>query len=144
MADIAVADTANNANGPVPMETTIDSATDLTRPPNAPATFMLGRRPVVNELAVKQQYLGEMCHICRHCRAKHFMHEKHTGQTSTNAASFSLCCMQGAVQLPSLKPTPQRLGDLLAKRRPKGAKLLKDIRSYNGAFQMASSGDVAS
>ena len=133
-------DTSPDQATDVIMDTSSDQATDLSRPINAPTTFMLARKPVLDELAVKENYLGRMQHKCRDCNALHFMHEAHVGRTKTNAATFSQCCMRGTVQLPPLKPTPRVLGDLLARRRPGCVKFLHDIRSYNCAFQMASSG----
>ena len=112
------------------------------RPADAPASFMKGRSPIVDERAVKEHSLGSMCHKCSCCNAKHFMHERHIGSTVTGTATFSQCCRHGKIKLPALRPTPPVLSALLCKRRAEGVQFLQQIRSYNGAFQMASSGKL--
>ena len=70
------------------------------------------------------------------------MHESHAGKAKDDEASFGQCCQHGKVVLPALKPTPPVLRSLICKQRPGFHAFLKNIRSYNCAFQMASSGEM--
>ena len=111
-------------------------------PANAPAKYRLGRQHIVNETQVKPHYLGPMHYTCQSCQALHFMHETHDGKAKADQATFSQCCQHGKVVLPALKPTPPVLKSLICKQRPGFSPFLKNIRSYNCAFQMASSGEM--
>ena len=114
----------------------------VARPANAPANYRLGRQQIVDEQQVKAHDLGPMHYKCRCCQALHFMHEWHDGKAKFQQASCSHCCQHGKVVLPALKPTPPVLRSLICKQRPGFFAFLKNIRSYNCAFQMASSGEV--
>lgn len=53
---------------------------------------------------------------------------------------FSLCCMQGKVQLPLLKHPPQIIYDLLKKKHNRSNHFLENIRGYNMMYSFTSMG----
>ena len=53
---------------------------------------------------------------------------------------FSLCCMQGKVQLPLLRDPPETLRALMQNQDDKSNHFMKNIRSYNMMFSFTSMG----
>ena len=73
--------------------------------------------------------IGPMDRCCRFCRALNFKNE-----------SPGLCCANGKVKLPELRPPPEPLLSLVSGTTPTSRKFLDNIRRYNSCFQMTSFG----
>lgn len=69
-----------------------------------------------------------------------FSHERLKKDIRALHPMFSLCCMQGKVQLPLLKQPPQLLKDLLFNQSPFSPNFLRNIRAYNMMFSFTSMG----
>ncbi|KAG0306186.1 hypothetical protein BGZ99_001828, partial [Dissophora globulifera] len=54
-----------------------------------------------------RHYLGPMIQ-CKYCNAKVWMQERTSGAPKRDPR-FSICCSQGKVELPPIKPTPMLL-----------------------------------
>jgi hypothetical protein len=80
--------------------------------------------------------LGVMDEACMHCGAMHWKVERASGSPGL----YSVCCQRGSVDLPHIQDPPPPL-----KRLMQLPAFRNQLRSYNAAFQMAtSSADVAS
>ena len=75
-----------------------------------------------------------MQEVCPHCQAQLWRGEL------TTQGGVSLCCGRGQVSLPPLQEPPQPLADLLSGTTPAARSFLQNIRLYNSALQLASSG----
>ena len=88
---------------------------------------ILEGRELVSDLAETKNAIGEMSHVCTHCRALKFK-----GETP------GICCSGGKVQLESFKPPPNPLYDLLMGTGTDSGLMLDYARSFNNAVAMAS------
>jgi hypothetical protein len=88
----------------------------------------------LNETEVDEYYIGPMNNICSFCNSKNFAKEKPPDGKYTN------CCHKGRVALPSLKPLPPLIKDLLTDSDPESQNFIKSIRNYNSALAFASIG----
>ena len=78
---------------------------------------------------------------CEHCGAKFWKEEKTGKNKRTKTVQFSLCCNNGRVKLPLLKPAPRFLERLLSTSKDQNAmNFHKHIRKYNAMFTMTSIG----
>ena len=71
--------------------------------------------------------IGEMDSECQHCHALLFPGE-----------NFSLCCMNGKVQLPAEPPLPENVLNLYQAGNENSRLFRKNIRLYNNHFSFAS------
>lgn len=83
----------------------------------------------------RRHNVGAMDSICQHCNAKLWGAEVAKGPGTTS----SLCCIKGKVKLPVRAAPPQPLRALLEQTHRKAKTFMSNIRSYNSAFQLASS-----
>jgi len=72
--------------------------------------------------------------ICLDCNSKNFAKEK------PSDGKYIHCCHKGRVSLPSLKPLPPFIKDLLTDSNPESKNFIKSIRNYNSALAFASIG----
>jgi len=77
--------------------------------------------------------------ICSHCHALHFDCEKLTSSW-VNHPKFSMCCLQGQIQLPSLQPLTGILHNYLTGDDYSSKEFCNNIWQYNVAFAMTSVG----
>jgi len=77
--------------------------------------------------------------ICSHCHALHFDCEKLTS-SRVNYPKFSICCLQGQIQLPPLQPLTRILHNYLTGNDYPSREFRNNIRQYNAAFAMTSVG----
>lgn len=73
--------------------------------------------------------IGKMENVCVHCGAFKFKNE-----------TPGMCCANGKVTLPPLRPPIEPLLSLLKCETPDSKHFLKNIRKYNSSFQMTSFG----
>lgn len=79
--------------------------------------------------------------ICVSCGALHWYEERTEKSRRPKHPKFSMCCMEGRVQLPLLKQPPTLLNDLLDYHGSSNAKhFRRNIRTYNAAFAFTSMG----
>ncbi|CAN6968699.1 unnamed protein product, partial [Brassica oleracea var. botrytis] len=103
---------------------------------------------VVNYTAKKKQDLkeneylddGDPDYKCSHCGAIMWYGERLNKRRNAKNPTFSLCCMQGQVQLPLLKEPPTILKKLLEGDDPRSRHFQKHIRPYNMVFSFTSLG----
>ncbi|XP_043468040.1 uncharacterized protein LOC122502180 [Leptopilina heterotoma] len=73
--------------------------------------------------------IGNMDNVCNHCRALRWTNE-----------SKGICCSSRKISLPPILEAPEPLRSLLDGHHYKSKSFLRNIRSYNSAFQMTSFG----
>ena len=84
---------------------------------------------------------GRPTHTCEYCGALHWYEERTQKSRRPTQPKFSICCMEGRVQLPLLKPPPPLLQNLLDYRGDNITKAFRrNIRLYNAAFAFTSMG----
>lgn len=83
--------------------------------------------------------IGDPTCICEYCGAMLWLEERARRDRVTNP-KFSLCCMQGKVQLPKLKDPPRVLLNLLRNLDVKSKHFQDNIRLYNMMFSFTSMG----
>lgn len=66
--------------------------------------------------------------------------ERIKSQSRKDNLLFSLCCMNGKVQLPILEEPPVILQQLLHNQDPRSKHFLQNIRPYNSCFSLTSLG----
>jgi hypothetical protein len=89
---------------------------------------------------VKPLDFGDKSWKCHHCNAL-FWHAERLARSSKKNPSFTSCCANGKIQLPTAPNTPQFLDDLL--NPDKGSLSIKfrhNIRAYNSMFAFTSMG----
>ena len=84
-------------------------------------------------------HLGPMNIQCSHCNALHFDSEKLSSSTIRNK-KFGMCCLQGQIKLPPLRPAPNTLKILFNGISPLSKSFKDNIRQYNAAFAFTSLG----
>ncbi|KAK0226672.1 hypothetical protein IW262DRAFT_1457915 [Armillaria fumosa] len=107
-------------------------------PPQLPhnsASLLRARHPYAEPCS--QHSLGEMKWICTHCKAPHWFDEHIKNSSKTNPR-FGMCCLQGQIKLPPLRPAPTILQNLLCGNDPMSKVFLYDIRQYNAALSFTS------
>ncbi|CAN6925211.1 unnamed protein product [Brassica oleracea] len=83
---------------------------------------------------------GDPDYKCDHCGAIMWYGERLNKRRNAKKPTFSLCCMQGQVQLPLLKEPPSVLKKLLEGDEPRSRHFQKHIRPYNMVFSFTSLG----
>lgn len=81
-----------------------------------------------------------MTHSCVHCGAKFWYGERINRKRKSRNPTFTLCCMQGQVQLPLLKEPPPLINKLLFSDNDSSRHYQKHSRPYNMLFSMTSLG----
>jgi flagellar biosynthesis GTPase FlhF len=81
--------------------------------------------------------LGPMDSICPHCHAFHFLEEKLTASSKKNP-KFSVCCLQGKINLPAFTPHPNALNKYFTTRSLAAIHFRKNIRKFNSALAFTS------
>ena len=76
---------------------------------------------------------------CSSCHARLFIQEC-CSRSSIRNPTFTLCCQEGAVELPQLNPTPPQISQLLRGTTRASAHFRKYIRAYNSVFSFISLG----
>ncbi|VFQ80664.1 unnamed protein product [Cuscuta campestris] len=78
---------------------------------------------------------------CNHCDAIMWKEERNNSRYPNRPPTFSLCCMEGRINLEALKHAPEYLRDLLNYSGGKRSKTFRDnIRAYNSMFASTSIG----
>ena len=90
---------------------------------------MVGTPPVLRHV------LGDFNVVCQHCSAVHF-----PGEKGARASSFGTCCNHGKVVLPPRRELWEPLNSLMNGSHAQSRHFLSNIRAYNCALQLASSG----
>ncbi|KAJ6957546.1 hypothetical protein NC653_039492 [Populus alba x Populus x berolinensis] len=95
--------------------------------------------PVIGETCEYVDF-GDKTFTCRHCNAFFWLQER-LARSSKKNPSFSLCCLNGRVSLPTVQPTPPILDFLLDPSNGSALKKFRDnIRAYNSMFAFTSMG----
>ena len=76
-----------------------------------------------------------MDQLCSHCGSKMFALES---VGNVQQKKFSLCCNQGKVNLPQIRPPPEELYSLFTGTSPAAKNFRENIRAFNSAFQFSS------
>lgn len=83
---------------------------------------------------------GDPEHNCVHCGAIMWYGERINKSKYRKKPIFTLCCMQGQVQLPYLKKPPDLLMNLLTGNDTLSKHFQRNTRSYNMVFSFTSLG----
>uniref|UniRef100_A0A0D3CXW5 Replication protein A 70 kDa DNA-binding subunit B/D first OB fold domain-containing protein n=1 Tax=Brassica oleracea var. oleracea TaxID=109376 RepID=A0A0D3CXW5_BRAOL len=83
---------------------------------------------------------GDPTYTCSNCGAIMWFGERINKSRKTRKPIFSLCCMQGQVQLPLLKEPPEIITRLLTGDDPLSKHFQKNTRPYNMVFSFTSIG----
>ncbi|XP_057545879.1 uncharacterized protein LOC130824877 [Amaranthus tricolor] len=75
---------------------------------------------------------------CEYCLAFMWANERARKDGSLKNAKFSLCCMKGKVQIPTLKNPPRFLEDLLSRKDSRSRYFVENIRAFNMMFAFTS------
>jgi hypothetical protein len=78
--------------------------------------------------------------LCRFCKSKMWIGERVDDRKNPTTAEFSLCCMNGKVELPLLTKPPEPLYSLLNGDHVQSSNYLDNIRTYNSMFSFTSIG----
>ncbi|CAN6879388.1 unnamed protein product, partial [Brassica oleracea] len=83
---------------------------------------------------------GDATYTCSYCGAIMWFGERLNRRLKTPNPKFSLCCMQGQVQLPLLKQPPEVLKNLLIGDDKLSKHFQRNTRAYNVVFSFTSLG----
>ncbi|XP_048622867.1 uncharacterized protein LOC106448487 [Brassica napus] len=83
---------------------------------------------------------GDATYTCSYCGAIMWFGERLNRRLKTPNPKFSLCCMQGQVQLPLLKQPPEVLKNLLIGDDKLSKHFQRNTRAYNMVFSFTSLG----
>ncbi|CAN6895753.1 unnamed protein product [Brassica oleracea] len=83
---------------------------------------------------------GDPKYTCSHCGAMMWYGERLNKRRNAKNPTFSLCCMQGQVQLPLLKEPPSVLKRLMEGDDSESKHFQKNMRPYNMIFSFSSLG----
>lgn len=83
---------------------------------------------------------GDATYICEHCGAYMWFGERINKSRKSRKPIFTLCCMQGQVQLPLLKKTPELMERLLNGDDKLSKHFQRNTRPYNMVFSFTSIG----
>ncbi|CDY44605.1 BnaA04g09850D [Brassica napus] len=83
---------------------------------------------------------GDPKYTCTHCGAMMWYGERLNKRRNAKIPTFSLCCMQGQVQLPLLKEPPSVLKKLMEGDDSESKHFQKNMRPYNMIFSFTSLG----
>ncbi|XP_071727009.1 uncharacterized protein [Rutidosis leptorrhynchoides] len=84
--------------------------------------------------------IGDPIYIYNGCNARLWKSEAKRGNPTLRKKVYSLCCLNGKVELPKLKQPPQLLVDLMKGQTQKSKDFVKDVRRYNMMFSFTSMG----
>jgi hypothetical protein len=82
---------------------------------------------------------GSKSAVCSACGAKMWLQERVSQSTMTNIR-FTMCCNNGAMQLPLLQQPPEVLRGLLSGSDPQSRAFREKIRMYNLILSFTSTG----
>ncbi|KAF7812798.1 putative PIF1 DNA helicase/replication protein A1-like protein [Senna tora] len=91
-------------------------------------------------LAKTQEYrdISLPTYECEYCGAIMWYEERVNKAKKLVHPKFSLCFMQGKVQLPDVKKPPKLLFDLFTKKDRRSVNFMKEIKNYNHMFVFTS------
>jgi hypothetical protein len=84
--------------------------------------------------------VGEPSFICKWCKAIMWFEERVSKHRNTKNPEFSMCCLQGRIEIAPFAQLPQALNDLYFKNDRKSKFFLQNIRSFNSMFAFTSIG----
>lgn len=84
--------------------------------------------------------IGQPDRECESCGAMMWYEERNDKYRKPLNPKFSICCMQGKVQLPPVKKPPATLEKLMSKSSAMSKLFMKNIRMYNNMFAFTSMG----
>lgn len=90
------------------------------------------------------EYIDEVdcTYACKHCGALFWYNERiNKKKGNSKNLTFSMCCLQGKIQLPTMRPPPPGLYHLyMDKKSVRSRNFIKNIRQYNNMFSFTSMG----
>ncbi|XP_071714219.1 uncharacterized protein [Rutidosis leptorrhynchoides] len=84
--------------------------------------------------------IGDPVFTCNECHARLWKSEAQHGNPYLRKKVYSLCCLNGKVELPSLKQPPQLLLNLLRGDSKTSKNFIENVRHYNMMFSFTSIG----
>ncbi|KAF7821239.1 uncharacterized protein G2W53_026694 [Senna tora] len=84
--------------------------------------------------------IGLSTYECEHYGAIFWYEERINKSRNTKKPKFSLCCLQGKVQLPKRRDPPKILENLLVNNDSRSKQFRRRIRTYNNMFAFTSMG----
>ncbi len=94
-------------------------------------------RSIHAQTLVARHDCGSRSAVCSTCEAKMWLQERVLQSTMTNIR-FTMCCNNGAVQLPLLQQPPEVLRGLLSGSDPRSRAFREKIRMYNSILSFTS------
>ena len=95
---------------------------------------------IYNFLFVDYWDIGDALFSCSHCGALFWYEERLGKPNKPKSPRYSLCCMNGNIELPLMITPPEVLLRLMFSNDAKSVHFLKNIRSYNSMFCFTSLG----
>ena len=84
--------------------------------------------------------IGDPTYVCSHCGAIFWYDERLKKSIKSKNPKFSMCCVNGKIQLPSFEDPPIILKELLFGKDRKSKHFQQNIHSYNSMFGFTSMG----
>lgn len=84
--------------------------------------------------------IGDPIYTCEHCKAFFWYEERLHKSFNSRNPKYSLCCLNGKIELPQVKRPPKLLDDLIFGNNAKSKHFLENSRSYNSMFSFTSMG----
>lgn len=93
-------------------------------------------------ITINAEYLecGQPLFKCPFCKALMWYDERVCKSRNTTKPEFTMCCMQGRIEIAPLKILPKPLYDLYHKNDRKSKYFMENIRSFNSMFAFTSMG----
>ncbi|XP_071695069.1 uncharacterized protein [Rutidosis leptorrhynchoides] len=83
---------------------------------------------------------GDPIYICNECKARVWKDEAMRGNKTFQKKVYSICCLNGKVEIPNLHYPPEYLLDLYKGQSDKSKNFIENIRRYNMMFSFTSIG----
>jgi hypothetical protein len=95
----------------------------------------VARRPdIADDSAPEELSMGEMDQVCTECDAQFWNGERNISRPY----AYNRCCSKGTVRLPSIRPSPEYIQNLLRGRGREGKLFKENVRMINTKVSFAS------
>ncbi|XP_071697771.1 uncharacterized protein [Rutidosis leptorrhynchoides] len=91
-------------------------------------------------ISTEYRDIGDAIYVCNACKACLWKSEAMRGNKSFTKKIYSLCCLNGKVELPTLNKPPQLLLDLFSGNSDRSRKFVENVRRNNMMFSLTSIG----
>ncbi|XP_071695262.1 uncharacterized protein [Rutidosis leptorrhynchoides] len=89
-------------------------------------------------ISTEYRDIGDAIYVCNACKACLWKSEAMRGNKSFTKKIYSLCCLNGKVELPTLNKPPQLLMELFSGTSDRSKKFVENVKRYNMMFSFTS------